>query len=243
MVSKYCEVEIKKSDSANLELRRGEIFLVSMVLIMSCLYVALAWDTSISDDEYSEIVDEAFDDIDFSKLKRNNDMVAAISDTEDPAEQTKVKPAEMLQTQPQQEASTSKLLIGDGETDIPEAKVEEVKPQVLENPDDKNTPEGFHVVEVLPEFPGGASAFMKWITANVKYPASAQKGKIVGKVVVSFIIDKEGNVTNLKIEKTPNATLSNEVTRVMKTMPKWKPGQQKGKPCATMVSVPINFDI
>ena len=236
-------MEKKKTDKVNLELRRKEIFLVSRVLILSFVYVALGWDTSFSNDEYNEVVDDAFEDLDFSKLKRNNDMVAAISETEDPSEQTNVKPAEMVQTQPQQEASTSKLLIGEGETEIPEAKVEEVKQQVLENPDDKNLPEGFHVVEQLPEFPGGASAFMKWITANVKYPSVAQKSGVEGKVVVSFIIDKDGSVTNLKVEKSPNVYLTNEVARVMKTMPKWKPGKQKGKVCSTMISVPINFDL
>lgn len=236
-------MEIKKTDNANLELRRREMFLVALVLILSFVYMALSWDTSISQEEYNELVDDAFEDIDFSKLKRNNDMVAAISETEEPAEQTKIKPAETLIAQPQQEVTSSKLLVGDGETEIPEAKVEEVQPQVLENPDDKDLPEGFHVVEELPEFPGGATAFMKWITANVKYPEQAQRRKVEGKVVVSFIVDTEGNVTKLKIEKSSNTLLSNEVLRVMNTMPKWKPGIQKGKVCSTMVSVPINFDL
>jgi len=240
---KQNQVEIKKTDKANLELRRKEMFLVALVLILSSVYMALGWDTTISQDKYNEMVDEAFEEIDFDKLKRNNDMVAAISETEEPAEQTKIKPAETLIAQPQQEATTSKLLVGDGETDIPEAKVEEVKPQVLENPDDKDLPEGFHVVEQLPEFPGGASAFMKWITANVKYPSYAEKNKIEGKVVVSFIVDTEGNVTKLKIEKSPNTQLSNEVMRAMRTMPKWKPGIQNGKICSTMIAVPINFDL
>lgn len=236
-------MEIKKTDKANLDLRRTEMFLVAIVLILSSVYLALGWDTSVNQDEYNQEVDDAFEDIDFSKLKRNNDMVAAISETDEPAAVTKIKPAETMIAQPQQEASTSKLLVGDGETEIPEAKVEEVKQQVLENPDDKDLPEGFHVVEELPEFPGGATAFMKWITANVKYPITAQRNNIEGKVIVSFIIDTQGNVTKLKIEKSPNTYLTNEVMRVMRTMPKWKPGVSKGKPCSTMISVPINFDL
>ena len=236
-------MEIKKTDSANLELRRREMFLVAMTLILSLVYMALGWDTSLSDADYDEMLDDVIEDIDFSKLKRNNDMVAAISETETPTEVTKVKPAETLVAQPQQEATTTKLLVGEGESEVPEAKVEEVKPQVLQIPEEKDLPEGFHIVEQLPEFPGGSTAFMKWLTSNIHYPYNAQKAKVEGRVVVSFIVDTEGNVTHLKVEKSDNTLLTQEVIRVMNTMPKWKPGIQNGQYCSTMVSVPINFDL
>ena len=235
-------MEKKKTDSANLEFRRHEMFLVALVLILSCLYAAMSWDASISEAEYNEMIEDAIENIDFSKLKKNNDMVAAITETELPQEETVVKPGETVVAQ-QQETPPSELLVGEGATEVPEATVEETKPQVLDIPENKDLPEGFRVVEALPEFPGGATEFMKWLTANLKYPIDAQRRKLEGKVVVSFIIDVEGNVTHLKVEKSPNGIFTREVIKVMSRMPKWRPGIQNVEFGATMVAVPINFDL
>lgn len=236
-------MEIKKTDRANLELHRREMFLVATVFILSLCYAALGWDISVSETEYDEVLNEVIENIDFSKLKRNNDMVAAITETDNSSEITKVKPAETVIVQQQTEATSTKLLIGESEGEVAEAKVEETKPLVLDNPDAKDLPEVFHVVEQLPEFPGGSTAFMKWLTKNIIYPSSAQTSKLKGRVVVSFIVDAEGNVKNLKVEKSNSQIFTNEVIRVLNTMPKWTPGKQNGRPCATMVSVPINFDM
>lgn len=236
-------MEKKKTDRANLELHRREMFLVATVFILSLCYAALGWDTSISEKEYDEVLNDVIESIDFSKLKRNNDMVAAITETDNPSEITNVKAAETAVAQKQTEATSTKLLIGEGKGEVAEAKVEEVKPQVIDNPVEKDLPEGFHVVEQLPEFPGGSIAFMKWLTENIHYPTNAQTSKLKGRVVVSFIVDVEGNAKNVKVEKSNSQTFTNEVIRVMNTMPKWTPGKQKGHPCATMVSVPINFDL
>ncbi len=235
-------VEKKKTDIANLELLRREMFLTALVLVLSFVYAALNWDSSISEEDYDKMIEDAIENIDFSKLKKNNDMVAAISETDNPQEVTMVKPGETVLA-PQQEVTSSELLVGEGEGEVPEAVVEEVKPQILDIPENKNLPEGFHVVEALPEFPGGATAFMKWLTANLKYPTDAQKRKLEGKVVVSFIVDTEGNVTHLKVDKSPNVVFTQEVIKVMNKMPKWRPGIQNGQFCSTMVSVPINFDL
>lgn len=223
----------------NLELRRREMFLVALVFIVSCLVGLLNWQFSSFDDIDAETLEEVIQDIDFEKLKKNNDMVAAVSQTEDFVEATNVKPAEAMV---QEQQPTQTIVMAEAmKTEIPDANVEEVKENVMQKELDE--PEGLHAVEELPEFPGGAGAFMKWITSKLKYPSAAQQRKIKGRVVVSFIVDAEGKVNELKIEKSNNSLLAAEVKKVMSTMPDWKPGKQKGKPCSTMVAVPINFEL
>lgn len=233
-------MEIKKTDRANLELMRRKMFFVALTLILSFVAGALMWDFSVSDDFDAELIDEVIQDIDFEKLKKNRDMVAAVTETEDFVENTNMKPADALVQQPKEQL-TATLAAEAQKTEIEEANVEEVREMVMETKDDE--PEGLHAVEELPEFPGGSGAFMKWITANVKYPTTARNRKQTGRVVVSFLVTAEGDVEELKLEKFTNSTFADAVMKAMKNMPKWKPGKQKGKPCTTMVAVPINFDL
>ena len=84
---------------------------------------------------------------------------------------------------------------------------------------------------------------MKWLTANLKYPVSAQRKKIQGKVMVQFIVDTSGTMTDLKIVQSLEASCDKEAMRVMRMMPKWKPGIDNGQPCRTMVCIPIVFKL
>ena len=105
-------------------------------------------------------------------------------------------------------------------------------------------PLSFRIVQQIPEFPGGMAAFTQWLTHNLKYPPVAQQQRIEGKVIVSFIINKDGSASELKIEQSANNPyLDQEVLRVMARMPKWKPGIENDKPCRTMMAVPIIFAI
>jgi protein TonB len=79
--------------------------------------------------------------------------------------------------------------------------------------------------------------------SNLKYPVYAQQRKIQGKVMVSFIVNKDGSVADIKVLKSVNPYLDAEALRVMKMMPKWKPGQEKGKPCRTMIAIPVVFKL
>ena len=99
----------------------------------------------------------------------------------------------------------------------------------------------FRVIEELPEFPGGATEFMKWLTRNLRYPASAEEKKIEGKVIVSFIVNKNGSISDIKIIKSLDPDCDSEVLRVMKKMPKWKPGTEKGRPVRSEYVIPIIF--
>ena len=97
------------------------------------------------------------------------------------------------------------------------------------------------VVEVLPEYPGGPVEFMKWLTKNLRYPAEAIRKKVQGKVVAQFIVNDDGSITELKIIKSLNAACDQEALRVLRMMPKWKPGKQLGKPVASRFTLPVLF--
>ncbi len=102
--------------------------------------------------------------------------------------------------------------------------------------------ETFRVVEVMPQFKGGNKALMEYLMMNVKYPESAAKAKQQGRAVVGFVVRKDGTVSDVYIEKsTGYDVLDNEAMRVVKSMPTWEPGKQKGKPVDVKYFVPITF--
>lgn len=100
----------------------------------------------------------------------------------------------------------------------------------------------FMVVEVMPEFPGGQNALFKFLSENVKYPVIAQENGIQGRVIVQFVVDKDGSIVDVEVAKSGgDASLDKEAVRVIKAMPKWKPGKQRGKPVRVKYTVPVNF--
>lgn len=99
----------------------------------------------------------------------------------------------------------------------------------------------FRVIEQLPEFPGGATEYMKWLTRNLRYPTSAEELKVDGKVIVRFIVNKNGSISDIKIIKSLDPDCDKEVLRVMNKMPRWKPGTEKGRPVRTEYVIPVVF--
>ena len=99
------------------------------------------------------------------------------------------------------------------------------------------------VLEELPEFPGGMQELVKWLDNALKYPESAQRSKKQGIVKVSFVVEKDGSISNVKFLQQTNTILDKEVLRVVKMMPKWKPGTENGKVCRSVVSIPFVFSL
>ena len=105
-------------------------------------------------------------------------------------------------------------------------------------------PEGediFMVVEDAPEFPGGIQALLDYLKKNIDYPEICKKNKIQGRVIVTFIVEKDGSISEPEVLKEVFPALDLEALRLIKEMPKWKPGTQKGKPVRVQYSVPVNF--
>lgn len=97
------------------------------------------------------------------------------------------------------------------------------------------------MVEDMPEYPGGMEAMMKFVAENLKYPEQMQKEKVEGRVLLSFVVEKDGSVTNIEEVKSPHPVLTEEAIRVVKLMPKWKPGKQDGKEVRVQFNLPITF--
>jgi protein TonB len=99
----------------------------------------------------------------------------------------------------------------------------------------------FRYAEVMPSFPGGDAAMMKFIGENIKYPPLANDRGIQGRVFVSFIVGRDGSITDVKVAQSVDPMLDAEAVRVVKLMPIWKPGEHRGKPVRFSQSLPINF--
>lgn len=101
----------------------------------------------------------------------------------------------------------------------------------------------YTTVEEMPQYPGGDEAMKKYLQDNLKYPETAKNDQIEGKVVVGFVVDKKGKIQSPRIVRSISPELDQEALRVIKSMPKWTPGKQKGKKVAVSYNVPINFKI
>ena len=101
----------------------------------------------------------------------------------------------------------------------------------------------FAIVEVLPEFPGGEKALSKFLSKNIVYPKQAKKNGIKGTVIVTFVIDKEGKVTKPRVVRDIGGGCGAEAIRVVKLMPNWKPGTQRGTPVSVTFNLPVRFKL
>ncbi len=113
--------------------------------------------------------------------------------------------------------------------------------EALPEPEVEDIP--FEVVEVNPEFPGGNQALIKYLKENIMYPKSAIEAGIEGKVIVEFVVERDGSITNISIFRGKGQILNEEALRVVKSMPKWNPGQQRGKNVRVIFKLPIDFQL
>jgi protein TonB len=101
----------------------------------------------------------------------------------------------------------------------------------------------FTVVESMPSYPGGEAARIEYLNANIKYPQMARESGIQGRVFVTFVVEKDGSVTDVKVLRGIGGGCDEEAIRVIKNMPKWDPGKQRGKPVRVQFNMPILFKL
>jgi protein TonB len=99
----------------------------------------------------------------------------------------------------------------------------------------------FDVVEQMPSFPGGPAALMQFLSSNIKYPVVAEENGIQGRVVCTFVVEKDGSITDVRVVKSVDPSLDKEAMRVVKSMPKWIPGKQNGSAVRVKYTVPVTF--
>lgn len=117
----------------------------------------------------------------------------------------------------------------------------EIAPVQVEQEEEEAEDEIFQVVEQDPEYPGGVEALYKFIQQNLKYPQLAKENNITGRVFVQFVVEKDGSVSNVKAARDIGGGCGAEAVRVIKAMPKWTPGKQRGKAVRAAYTLPVNF--
>lgn len=99
----------------------------------------------------------------------------------------------------------------------------------------------FDVVEEMPSFPGGQGALMFYLASNIKYPVVAQENGVQGRVIVSFVVERDGSISDVRVARSVDPSLDREAQRVVKSMPRWKPGKQNGSAVRVKYTVPVVF--
>ena len=153
-----------------------------------------------------------------------------------------VKPEDELKTQ--DELMSTKTAIGALDVkgnDDANGEVLKIKEAVAQPEPKPEVEKVFDVVEQMPSFPGGPSALMEWLSNNVKYPVVAQENGVQGRVVVSFVVERDGSITDVKVVRGVDASLDREASRVVRAMPRWIPGKQNGSAVRVKYNVPVAF--
>ena len=229
-------MEVKKSSAADLEGRRVQGFLLGLIVVLAAVFVALEWNSSDSGWAFFADDEDLEAEMELSPLKRDQDEIPMMLPQEKKEELPKSEELHLVDEDVELPPPLEQEVT---EKPNPEAEAEE-KPEVV---DMYNEPVDFRVVEDLPQFPGGAAEFMKWLTKNLKYPVTAQKRKVKGRVVAQFIVNTDGSVSDLELTEKLETSCDNEVLRVLRMMPKWQAGMMNAKPCRTKVCIPIVFNM
>ena len=122
------------------------------------------------------------------------------------------------------------------------AEVKHVEEKIAEpEPVKEEETKVFDVVEQMPSFPGGQSALLQYLSSNIKYPVVAEENGVQGRVIVTFVVEKDGSITDVRVVKSVDPSLDKEAQRVVKSMPKWIPGKQNGSAVRVKYTVPVTF--
>ena len=224
-------MQVKKSEKASLEKDKIVYVLMGLVFVLSLCYVALEW-TEREVTKY-EVTDTEF------LFEEEVEIQQTSQETPPPPPPPAVQEVEVLNVV-EDNVETESIEVNTEETETEvviaapvEAPVEEEEEEVV-----------FVVVESMPEFPGGQQALFKYLSENVKYPVIAQENGIQGRVICQFVVNKDGSIVDVEVVRSGgDASLDKEAVRVIKTMPKWKPGKQRGKAVRVKYTVPVNFKL
>ena len=231
-------MEIKKSKKADLEKTRGTSMLIGYIVALAVMFAAFEWTTR----DYVETEPVVYAQMEEEIVPITQPIFTAAPPP--PADAPQV--AEILDiVENDEEIVEEKIETSESTTEAISGPVAQVSgpvatgPVVVEEASDEG--EIFQVVEQMPEFPGGMQALMAYLSKNIKYRSVAQDNGIQGRVLVSFVVNKDGSIVDPEVIKSVDAALDKEAMRVIKAMPKWNPGKQRGKPVRVKYTVPVLF--
>lgn len=227
-------MELKKNPKADLEKRRGLYLEIGLVVALVAALVAFnvkSYDKEVKDAVEREAVLEEEEII----------IQTDIQEPPPPPPPEVPEVTTVLEVVADDKEITNELVVNAEVTD--DTKNIEITPVVIEEEEDETETQIFTVVENDPEFPGGMEALYKYLAQNMKYPQLARDNGITGKVYVTFVVEKDGSIANPKVLRDIGGGCGQEAIRVVKSMPKWTPGKQRGKPVRVQFNLPVNFSL
>jgi len=229
-------MEIKKDPKLNPESRKSTYLLTGLVGALAILFIGLEWaSTTRRASSIAARNDVAEEEEEIVMTVQNNtppppppppmpDVIEQLTVVDDDVE------IEEVEMQSLEDDANTLVEVVDLSADSGPSEDEEAEANQI-----------FTVVEQQPEFPGGEAALMQFIKKNLKYPAFAAENGIQGRVTLSFTVEKDGSIANIEVMRSPAEELSKEAIRVVSSMPKWKPGKQRGKPVRVKYVLPVTF--
>lgn len=226
-------MELKKTPKADLENKRNMFVLLGLVISLGIVLTAFNLNSTVkSADTLGELNTEAVED-EVIPITRQEEI-------KPPPPPPPPKVVEVLNIVDDNVELDEEFEFESTEADD-ETLINAVP--VIEEDTGGDESEVFIIVEDMPEFPGGELALRKYIADHIKYPVIAAENGIQGKVYVTFVVDKDGSVSNARIARGVDPSIDQEALRVVNSLPKWKPGKQRGKPVRVSYTVPINFQL
>lgn len=227
-------MELKKNPKADLEKRRG--LYLEIGLVVALVAALVAFNVKSYDREAKEALERE-----------------AVLEEEEIIIQTDIQEPPPPPPPEVPEVTTVIEVVADDKEDIKEVNFSaevtddtkniEITPVVVEEEEDEAETQIFTVVENDPEFPGGMEALYKFLAQNIKYPQLARDNGITGKVYVTFVVERDGSIANPKVLRDIGGGCGQEAIRVVKSMPKWTPGKQRGKAVRVQFNLPVNFSL
>ena len=221
-------MEKKKTDRANLELRKSTYYRVGLIIALALTIFGFEYRT-------------------YEKVRASRELIVdEVEEEEIPITEREEKPPPPPPPPPPVIEIVEDEIVVE-EVEIVEVEVDEdteIEIQEIEIIEEEEAePEIFAVVEEMPSFPGGTQALINFMTKNVQYPAMARENDIQGKVYISFAVDAKGNITKATVKRGIGGGCDEEALRVVKSMPKWNPGKQRNKPVSVWCTLPVNFGL
>ncbi len=224
-------MELKKNPEADLEKKRPMRILAGGVVALSFVLIAFEWKT----------FDETNFDLGNLKVENVEEEIIPITEQEAKPPPPPPPPAPIIE-------------IVENDVEVEEVEIQDVEadqttvvdaPPVFEAPPEPEPaePDFFTIVEDMPAYPGGDAALMQFLQKNIKYPQIAKENGISGVVYVSFIVDKNGQVTEVKVVRGVDSFLDKEAIRVVSSLKGYTPGKQRGKPVPVQFTLPIRFQL
>lgn len=223
-------MEVKKSPKADLETKKTVFMQIGLVVVLALVFIAFEWSSSDVDAEKFNMMEDVQAEEEIVPITRQEEI-------KPPPPPPPPKVTDVLNIVDDDVELDEELDIEDTEID----EDTEVEFDIsLEEEETEDAPV-FFIVEEMPVFPGGDLELRKFIAQSVKYPVIAQENGIQGRVYVQFVVGTDGAVTQVKVARGVDPNLDKEAIRVVQSMPKWKPGKQRGKAVKVSYTVPINF--